>query len=196
MQWNDRCLINVGMDGTAGRAALELLGKAEKGVTESDEERWAAHIDELLEEMDGTTAHQFAVAVGNENLAVLGGLAELHKHCRSRAARTKCLEGIMSVCAVVPDGYLSMIARPGAVGEVVQDACCASSDTVRGNDEEEVAAMHDLYAVVLLGQLVEFLLDRADHSVSLSRLITRQQENEGGLNEAEVASKADVDKVR
>lgn len=190
----------------AGRPALEQFGKDDERLGDDvpaygfDEDVWVDHIDALLAEMDGTTADQFAAAVSEDECSVIVGLARLHRRCRSRAARTKCLEGIMSICAVVPDGYLPIIASPlcpGAVGEVVKDACRQSgdpSDTV-GQGDAEAAAMHDLYAVVLLGQLAEFLFDRADRAVSLAGVIMQQQDN-GGCSDAGVASRNEVGKVR
>jgi len=166
-----------------GREALEALGADDKGKTadEFDEGVWLEHIDALLAEMDGTTADEFADAVCGRDLAVVAGLVRVHRRCLSSAGRAKSLEGMMSVCAVVPDGYYSLAGSSDALDEVVKDACDGCGGEGRDGEVAEAGdGMRNLYAVVLLGQLAEHLLDRLDQAVSLVSIM-RQVDGDKGL---------------
>jgi hypothetical protein len=124
---------------------------------------WEAHAEALLVEMDGTTAELFAEAVRSREYAVLVGLATAYGRCISSSARAKTLEGIMSVCAVVPEGCEQLVVRSHAtLDEVVKDAC--GSQVAAGSEE----VMLDLYAVVFLGQVAEYFFEHTDQAVGES----------------------------
>jgi hypothetical protein len=138
--------------------ALAALADGQ-GYEGCEEGVWEAHAEALLAEMDGTTAELFAEAVRSREYAVLVGLATAYGRCVSSSARAKTLEGIMSVCAVVPEGCEQLVLRSHAtLDEVVKDAC--GSHVAAGCEE----VMLDLYAVVFLGQVAEYFFEHADQA--------------------------------
>ena len=124
------------------------------------ESAWASNADSLLMEMDSTTAEAFSAAVRGKGYGVLLGMATVYPKCMTRTARAKIVEGIMSVCAVVPESYeLVAVKCPDALTQLVRDAC--GNNDVEGANEEDASCFLCLFSVVLLGQVAEYILDQA-----------------------------------
>ena len=161
----------------------ELETIAETGVLLGDDERvWADHAESLLTEMDGTTPELFASAVRRNDCKVLIGLGMIYERCGTEATRAKALEGIMSVCAVVPEAYDCFLDSDSAFRRLVLDASETCADCSGEGDDAE-ASMCKLYAVVLLGQIAEHLLVRVESS-TVCHVPTLLAKIEEGLNDS------------
>ena len=161
----------------------ELETIAVTGVLHGEDERvWADHAESLLTEMDGTTPELFASAVRRNDCRVLIGLAMMYERCETKATRAKALEGIMSVCALVPEAYDCFLDSHRAFGRLVLDASETCADCSGEGDDPE-ASMCKLYAVVLLGQIAEHLLVRVESS-TVCHAPTLLAKKEEGLNDS------------
>jgi len=106
--------------------------------------------------------------------AVLLGLAKVYRKTQTPAGRTKSIEAIMSLCAVVPEGYKRLAQHSADVlSDLVVDACGSPSP-----GDLDDAQVLELYAVVLLGQVAECLFHAAEHDWN-HRAESRGKEDEG-----------------